>query len=500
MTASKGRTGLWIITLWATPKPLTRHWVCLTQPYGRAFPLTTISGFEPLNQQNGSGPVFTDPHNFQALDNVSWTKGSHQFRFGFETHWIRFRGTGGGGPGPAVKGILTFGSTAAFTGATPLESFLAGKITTASVQIGPIVRQISQHYYAGFVQDDWRITPRLTLNAGVRYEVQTPYRDANSLIGNFDPTAPSGIMQQDLSVTGAIVRRNIYKTDMNNVSPRLGAAWDITGKGTTVIRAAGSILYSATNFSPFSEVQTAPSGATFYNPNGSTFTVPGGTNITAIVSDNGTLATFQPDVSPFAFSGANATPRCGNGQGSTLTFTPDPDGAGPLLGSWAATGAANPSPCSLTAVDPNLYTPYVTNWSLSFQQAFGTHVSLDLAYVGNHATGLRSYSDVNQPNPGVKSTGNALQNRRPFTTNCAAIPAVPNGTVIAPTLPANAVIGGAGTSQYGGGCFPWLSTVNYIANTRYGQLQLLPGWRAHAELSWSLNRRRLHLPAAVAAI
>src|SRR6185503_19444066 len=96
---------------------------------------------------------------------------------------------------------------------------------------------------------------------GIRYEYQTPYRDRDGLIGNFDPTTPTGTRQQTDD-------RAIYAGDNDNVSPRLGVAWDVTGKGTTVVRAAGSILFSATNFSPFSEVQTVPTGGVFYLANG----------------------------------------------------------------------------------------------------------------------------------------------------------------------------------------------------------------------------------------
>src|SRR6185295_856865 len=112
----------------------------------------------------------------------------------------------------------------------PLQTFLAGRVhSDASIQVGPIVRNISQQYYAAFIQDDWRIHPRVTLNLGLRYEVQTPYRDRDNLIGNFDPTVPSGVMQQTED-------RSVYNTDWNNVSPRLGVAWDVTGRGTTVVR------------------------------------------------------------------------------------------------------------------------------------------------------------------------------------------------------------------------------------------------------------------------
>ena len=415
--------------------------------FGCAFPLTQISGFGDLTQENGAGPVLTNPHTFQALENLSWTRGTHQFKFGFESHWIRFTGTGGGGRGPRSKGQISIGSPAAFTGATPLQSFLAGRITSASIQVGPIVRNITSHYYGAFLQDDWRVTPRITLNLGLRYEFQAPYRERDNLIGNFDPAAPSGVMQQTDS-------RSIWNADKNNFSPRVGVAWDVTGQGTTVVRLGGGILFSATSFSGFSEIQTVPSGATFYNPDGSTFAGPGN-NVTTIITNN-TPFNWQAGQPIFDFATGSGSLSCGNGQKTMVD--PDEDGI------FTPTGpTTNPAPCIIFAIDPNLYTPYVTNWSLSVQQAFGSHASMDLAYVGNHATGLRAFGDLNQPEPGATNSGSNLQqNRRPFTENC-------------PSTGPNAVPGGKDKNLLVGGCFPWLSNINYFSNIDYADYNAFQG-------------------------
>src|SRR4029077_9392059 len=87
----------------------------------------------------------------------------------------------------------------------------------------------------------WRIVPKLMLNLGLRYEYTSPLKEANGLFGNFDPNSPFGMVQQGSASVGA----TIYKPDYKNFSPRLGFAYDVTGKGTTVIRGAGSIIYSS---------------------------------------------------------------------------------------------------------------------------------------------------------------------------------------------------------------------------------------------------------------
>ena len=91
---------------------------------------------------------------------------------------------------------------------------------------------------AGFVQDDWRITPKFMLNLGLRYSYVSPIKEVNNLWGNFDPAL--GMVQQGQPSVG----NTIVKPDYGNLSPRVGFAWDVTGKGTTVVRAGASIIYS----------------------------------------------------------------------------------------------------------------------------------------------------------------------------------------------------------------------------------------------------------------
>ena len=83
-----------------------------------------------------------------------------------------------------------------------------------------------------FVQDDWRATRTLTINAGVRYEFNSVISEAHNLLGNFDPNSPTGLIQAGRNgVSGP------YNPDHKDFAPRFGFAWDVTGKGDTVIRA-----------------------------------------------------------------------------------------------------------------------------------------------------------------------------------------------------------------------------------------------------------------------
>ncbi len=143
------------------------------------------------------------------------------------------------------KGRIRFGfnGTDAFAGATALEDFLAGVPSDGRIFVGNSERQVSFWSYAGFLQDDWRISPRLMLNFGLRYELNTVIREANNLLGNFDPDV--GLVQVGRQMASP------YNGDHNNFGPRWGIAWDVTGNGGTVIRAGGSVLYEIPNLNIF---------------------------------------------------------------------------------------------------------------------------------------------------------------------------------------------------------------------------------------------------------
>src|SRR5262249_20192734 len=101
------------------------------------------------------------------------------------------------------------------------------------------VRTMTWKKSAEFVQDDWRIAPKLMLNLGLRYEYASPIKEVSGLLGNFDPAL--GLVQQGQPSVGD----TLWKPDRKNFSPRVGFAWDVTGTGKTVVRAASSVIYSS---------------------------------------------------------------------------------------------------------------------------------------------------------------------------------------------------------------------------------------------------------------
>jgi hypothetical protein len=193
---------------------------------------------------------------------------------------------------------------------------------------------------------------------------------------------------------------NIVNGDFNNFSPRLGVAYDLTGKGATVIRAGASLLFAQlTTQVHEAQLGANPTGGIFFQPNGTSFQGPG--TITG--------GTVQ-------ITNSGATGLDANWQSNTPIF-------GPILGANLKCGngaSGNPSPCTFNGANPNLVLPYVTEWNLSLEHAFTSSLSVTAAYVGNHGTKLFSIYDINEPIAGAgystasTVTATAVEEARPY--------------------------------------------------------------------------------------
>jgi hypothetical protein len=312
-------------------------------------------------------PKFQGPDSItQFIDHVSYTAGSHSLKFGGELHRNDVRNAAYGN----ARGSITFLGGVLSPGppppgvplSTPLEDFFAGLPFKSTLEVGNPTLQLHNWAYSAFVQDDWRVTRNVTVNFGVRYEFSSVPQEAHNLLGNFDPNSTYGLVQVQTG-TGQIP--SLYNPDHKNFAPRFGFAWDTNGKGKTVIRGGGGLVYETVNWQSFIAFNNA------FGP-GSVPTasiVPGGTITTGNITYKN-VATF---VDP----------------GTTWDNTP-------VYGNSTAINC-NASPCPIMSVDRNLTTPYVWNWTLSLQHAFTPNLTLELAYVGNHGGKLTGIRDINQP-------------------------------------------------------------------------------------------------------
>ena len=354
-----------------------------------SFPTLTISLFTALGTA-ASAPSLLTYGSYEASDVVSYTHGKHLFKFGFD-----FRKTSGlTATYTQGRGSVNFGTAgvSAFAGATPLEDFLAGDPSTGSLLSGDPLVNLSFKAYGAFFQDDFRVTSKLTLNLGLRWEGDPPIWAGNNEAGAFDPTSSTGLRQQTSS-------RAIYNGDYLNWAPRIGLAYDLTGKGTTVVRASGGITYDTTPYflelinSAF--IQEVPTDFTLFNPNGS---IRPSTGTISVGTVNYTNTQLKPNWGLNTPLYPPSSPSCSNGLAPTTT--PYPAGF-------------NPAPCQVEVIDPNFRMGRVYNWILAIQHAFTNSNSLTVSYVGNHGSHLGGTVDLNQPVPGTSGSANE-QVRRPY--------------------------------------------------------------------------------------
>jgi hypothetical protein len=370
-----------------TPDPLNTG---VTNPILQGVPNVRIDGFTELGGFHNF-PKLVGPDNvYDVVDQVSNLRGKHALKFGVEFRVDKVnQGTYRGG-----RGRIRFQKNFDFTGETPLESFLAGTPNSASLLAGDPVRHMTQNLFAGFIQDDWRISKRVTLNLGLRYELQGVPSEANNQLGNFEPSV--GLEQVGKNIG------SLYKKDPTNFAPRVGVAWDVTGNGTTVVRAGASIVYDLLSMSTFLSQQNTNNTVTLGSnvvPTGAAIQVGGVSTpgVGNIVASGITLGASQLNWNGSAVGGATIYPAnlvqqvaCGDGIGTDA------------------------GPCDIFAFDRNYKTPFVTTWTLGMQHAFSGRLSLDVAYVGNHGSRLTGIQDINQAALGSSYTADGNQPTRPF--------------------------------------------------------------------------------------
>jgi Carboxypeptidase regulatory-like domain/TonB dependent receptor len=174
----------------------------------------SVSAFSSLTGSTSSD----DPSKaFDLIDNLSWAKGRHIIKFGFETRWISMN------QGSSASGTLTYNSTTAF------EDNNMGSATYTSIL--PLVRQRKTEYF-GYVQDEWKATPNLTVTAGIRYN----FFNALHAIGDND-------VPFDFGTCGGYCPRtdSFFHPRYDDFDPRIGIAW---AHGDTVLRVGGGIYHT----------------------------------------------------------------------------------------------------------------------------------------------------------------------------------------------------------------------------------------------------------------
>ncbi len=166
-------------------------------------------------------------------DNVSWTKGIHSLNFGFELYRNRINETQNFYTG----GSLQFSGQAS---GVPAADFLLGEFSSYQ-QLGGLASRLRQTLPSVYVQDDIKLTPRLTLNAGIRWDIVSGYHSENGQLLTYEPGQQSTVFP--LATPGLLyagdsgVPDDVIGTRWNNIAPRIGIAWNVRGDGRTSVRA-----------------------------------------------------------------------------------------------------------------------------------------------------------------------------------------------------------------------------------------------------------------------
>ncbi len=310
----------------------------------------TITGFAQLGRQ-ATNPQFQNPSNIDPRVNYSWNWGRHSLKTGYE--YLRVN-TDVQDTNP-LMGLDTYSGQfsrpagAAANNVFNLADFMFGARSQYELA-DLLVVNLRQRLHYAYLQDDFKVSPKLTLNLGVRYEFSTPIYEDQNRLSNYDPETNTIIQAKD----GSLYDRGLVDPDYNNLAPRIGFAYNILDK--TVIRGGYGIGYI------------------YFNRLGSA----------------DLLATNFPQITR-----ANITQGASNIAGGLCT-------GNNINGCFRTTQAGYPSglPNNVTLFIPrDRPTPYIQNWQLSVQRELTANMMIDVAYVGNHALKQVLLADLNQARP-----------------------------------------------------------------------------------------------------
>jgi len=370
-----------------------------SQIQSKFFPTIFLRNFSQLGQNTSS----LDNWKSQIINGtVARTEGRHNLTFGGEYRRIRmdFQDFSN------APGTYTF--SGAFTQSGPNASGDGSGSDLADLLLGypvsgevDITTQLNTYldYFAVFAQDDWRVTSRLTLNLGLRYEGETGLKeDHNQLAVGFDRTATSQLAN-GATVTGGILfagvdgnRRDIGDLSLLKFAPRLGASYQMRTK--TVLRGGYGILYAPLRYDPIGALAPGFTAANSY------------------------VASFD------------------NNQTSVGTINnPFPAGLQKPIGNSAGllTGIGN----SVTSYDQNLHAPRVQQFSVGVEQELPSHIALDVSYIGSRSINLNPSPtsstpvNFNQLDPSNFSLGSSLSDEVPNPNYVAGGPGIIGQTTVA---------------------------------------------------------------------
>ena len=312
--------------------------------YKPSLDIATGPPFIQVNGYTTVGDPITGPRNtyesvYDYSGFISWVRGKHELKFGggYQHQKINVQ------QGIATNGFFVF---APFPVTDAFASFLTGQAVVFLQGIGDFSRGIPGNNANWYVQDTYRVTPRFTVNVGVRYELPKPYTEIHNRLTLFEPgkksqvmpNAPAGLLYPgDPGVPAGLI-----PTETKAFAPRIGVAWDPNGSGKFLITSSYSIFYE-----PYYTGQGGP---------------------------------LQAPIS--------APPFLGTPQVSLPNFADPFNGRPPAPGTFS-------TPLTNLTLSPMLKLPYTQDWDLNVQQSFGPDLLFEIGYIGTKGTRLPRFIEAN---------------------------------------------------------------------------------------------------------
>lgn len=353
----------------------------VTNPSLFGAPTITITG---IDQTGVTQPIGRKDYTGHLTDTMNYIRGKHTFRFGGEyrknymdlQYQRNVRGTfnfnGQASSYVALPaGATSYTTDTSFNTSTgdvrPLADYLAGYVSSSSFTQGVLRRSIYQNTFDLFAQDQYQISPTLTLNYGLRYDYNAPFT-STGVLSDFRPGNTSA-NAYGLVTPGSGIG-SIYPENKTNFAPRFGFSYAPAEK--LVVRGTYGIFFDALNFNGFFDNRPGNGGAVGVqaNPIGAT----------PVVNVSNTYYEWQTGVNPFST-------------------------------------ASGPSVYGLATISPTFRTAYIQNFNLNTQYQVSRNTILQVSYVGSLGRRLFDLIDINQGRPGTPNTTASVLTRRPYYTS-----------------------------------------------------------------------------------
>jgi hypothetical protein len=327
-------------------------------------PFIQVGGYASVGDPiTGPRNTFQDSYDFSG--SLTWVKGRHQMKFGAGYQYEQINVL----QGIATNGFFVF---ATFPFTDSFASFLFGQPVFFLQGAGDFNRGLRGHSVNMYAQDTYKVTSRLTVNYGLRYEIPSPYTDVRNRQNLWipgqqsvvNPQAPAGLLYPG----DPGVPRGLIQTQKDAFAPRIGVAWDPTGNGEWLVTAAYGIFYD-----PYYTGQGGP---------------------------------LQDPIS--------APPYLQTPQISGPNFANPYSGINPIVNGFVF-------PMTLLVLDPKLKLPYAQDWNLNIQKSFGKDWLLQAGYIGTKGTRLPRFIEANPTvyDPSLTPTENGkMSDQRRLFSGC----------------------------------------------------------------------------------